>query len=412
MSLINDALKSVQNKTPRHDHIIPIPVAMLNEKKHQALLHYASKVALVMIITIVILMAGYSILTAQSIIEIKPMAIGEQFHKSPLLANPSKVQMAAIKGVSINTKENITEIILSFSHPVLYHISTDVLSNTINIVFEDTEFVATLPEFSAINAGVSNIQYKNMKDHSLVSLTLLPKSIISYLHFNEDKNHPELVIAIDANHHTTLNQPTIHGTNTNPVIISKQQHIAEEDYSVLMNELEQHDHKTNLNKLKQFILAHPDYHKARASYAALLIEDAQLEKALTVINDGLLLHEEYIPFIELKARIYMLTDQSNMALQLMDRYSPAMQNHLGFYELKALLYQESGRNHAAIRLYKKLIYINPDRVEWWYGLGTALEKSGAHDEAEAIYKEAIALNTDDSEMNEMLQQRLTKLSKT
>lgn len=413
MSLINEALKSIQKKNMKSAQIIPIPVVLLASKRQKILVNNILLIIFAVIFTAATIALIYKIFFVHvKSVNMKPMTNSMLVNQSAILTPMDDVYKASVKinGVSINVRDNITEIIFTLSHQALYALSSDSLSNKLNISIDNAEFVATLPEFSTLKTAIANIEYKNTANSVLLSITLLPKSTIKYLHLNEETKHPELVIAIDNHAEELIGKNSVtSATSSPPVIRPVQVDSNKERYGIAMRDLEKNNIKVTLEKLKEILIEDPSYDAARVSYAALLIENNQLDVAISVLNRGLTIHENYLPYIELKARVYMLTDRSELALELMNEYSPPMAKHPRFYEVMAALYQNTNQHQEAIQIYKNLLSIDATHFEWWVGLGTSLEKTKALDDAEISYKRALMLNTSNAEVNDYLRHRLTKL---
>lgn len=415
MSLINEALKSIQNKNIKSAEIIPIPIVLLESKRQKIfiknMITYLFAV-LFLALTITLIIKLFSP-TNKLMTVMPPISTTSTSNKTLLTVSPNAIaDTATINGVSINIKDNITEIIFSFNKQVLYHVSSELLSNKINISFDNTEFVATIPDYKTMGSGIDNIDYQNKKNSALLSLTLLPKSVISYLHFNEDKKHPELMIAI-SNHAGDESKVTNFfqgsSSNTTSVIRPAKIDTIQDRYLTIMHDIEKNGKNKSLILLKQLLADEPSYKDARVSYAAMLIDDEQFEEAIKVLDKGLNQDDEFLPYVELKSRVYMLTEQSNLAINLMNKYSPPMDTHLRFYELLASLYQNTHQYQEAMDIYKNLLSIDNTHYEWWLSLGMSLEKTMALDDAEMAYKKALSFNTGNTEVNEYLKQRLASL---
>lgn len=411
---MNEALKSIQNKNIKSAQVIPIPIVLLQSKRKKMFInHIAISVGLIVFCIVFFIVAARFILKTQNAVLVKqtPSAVSIKKSDFSTAAPVTGVPLAMIKGVSINVKDNITEIIFSLNQSILYRLSADSLSNKVNIVFDHAQFVATLPDFLAMNTAISDVDYKNNKEDAVFSISLLPNSTVRYVSLSDDKKHPELIVAIE-DHALKNSDQQVEAQRVLPsskTFKAVRSNTTQDQYAEIMNGLKDNPIDDTFLKLNQLVEKRPDFKEARVSYAALLIEHNRYDLALQVLDRGLKMQDDYLPYVELKARTLMMKNQSELALDTMQEHSPDFASHPRFYELMAVLHEQLDQHQEAIDIYKNLIALDGSLIEWWAGLGNALEKIGDIDNARFIYKKALTLNVSNVEIKNHLRSRLISL---
>lgn len=408
MSLINETLKSIQRKEQREAEIIPIPVGLLTANKKKFIFNNIILTFSLLIAAVLVTLFFTKHLFHEKLITIKQPL--KPIAKSNLNTTASlSPRLAKIPSISVNVKENITEIIFSLTQPILYHVTSDSFLNKINITFDRTQFEATMPDFATLNSGIANMEYRKNKDQVVISLTLLPKAAIRSLYLNEDKTQAELVVAIDNPIAIEMNHRLYTAPTPKPLLFATKKETVEDRYQTAMHSLDANDKNQSIELFKSILADDPSHLDATLSYAVLLIEKHDINNALNLINKGLQFHPDYLPLVELKARVYLLKNQTKLAINLLKQYSPPMATNLRFYGLLASLYQETHQYQDASVLYQNLLAIDDTRPDWWLGLGISLEKLSLINEAHLAYKQALITNTNDEKISYYLNQRLAKL---
>ena len=160
---------------------------------------------------------------------------------------------------------------------------------------------------------------------------------------------------------------------------------------------------TNLNKVIDIDARN---NKARQVLIVLLLQNKDKAQAKTVLNQGLVISPDYLPFVKLKAHFYIDDKKYKAALSLMDEYSPSLSEHPDFYALKASIDEISSNYSEAVELYTQLVENFSDNASWWVGLGIAYQSMGKMSEAKNAYGKALALGGLDPAVQAYIHQQM------
>jgi Tfp pilus assembly protein PilF len=162
--------------------------------------------------------------------------------------------------------------------------------------------------------------------------------------------------------------------------------------------------------LQKVLTINPNMYNARESLIKLHIEQGKYNEAQHILDDGLAQNLQYIPFIQLKARLLVQNNQSIKALELLKNYSPVIEEYPDYYAMMAALYQQENSFKKAADIYSKLLTLYPEQAIWWLGFGISLENLGSKNEAIMAYKKASNFSDLNVELKSYIEDRMSFLS--
>ena len=163
---------------------------------------------------------------------------------------------------------------------------------------------------------------------------------------------------------------------------------------------------TIFNKLLRF---YPDYNDARVALAAIVLENGNPQQARKIIDDGLAMAPDYLPLIELKARLLTAEGKINEALLVLQSEQPSIVEAPNYHALIAALYNRQNNYELASAIYQRLVNINPHEGSWWFGYGVSLDKLGHNQDAIFAYTKAVTEGRLNAQASTFLQNRLRTL---
>ena len=164
-----------------------------------------------------------------------------------------------------------------------------------------------------------------------------------------------------------------------------------------------------IEKLTKLLDYYPDYNDARVALAAIILESGNSIQARKVIDDGLALTPDYLPLIELKARLLTSEGKIKEALRVLQSEQPLIADAPQYHALIAALYNRENNFLLAAEIYKRLVTINPHEGSWWFGLGVSQDKLGHNQDAAYAYTKAATEGRLNAQAMSFLQTRLQSL---
>lgn len=410
MSLINDMLKDLEK---REATVRNVPnIALINaidtydDANIQRKIFFAS-LSLAMVI-IVLAIAYISYQPTKTSTYAQPV-IEKNNSPLPLAKNDNAhwLDPVTITGVALQVKENITEIIFSLDHQALYQLSTNEMLNQLSVTLHNATLQSELPTINNLNTGIHRIATQTADGMTKFSIIMMPGAMLKYVNLTSDAKHPELVVAIE---YLPTTPEAKESQSANAIKTPAMNTILSQQYQSALTAAEGGQYQVAIDTLSQLIKIDPSYTVARGSLAALLIDQGrQLSKATRIIDEGLALNPDYLPFIELKARIMTIEGKIKPALVLLQSMSPSIEDNPEYHAFIAALQQRSNNNLLASSIYKKLVLVNPNNGGWWLGLGVSLERLGERKQARDAYTKAMTEGHLSAESLSYLQSRLRVL---
>lgn len=406
MSLINDMLKDLESREAKRIDLPIIPLTASDQDFWEMILSsFYTKIAI----------------SACSIMLLTYILLSHSMHHAPALASAKKMTTptasatnhpdetwlspVSISGITIQLKDNVTELSMLLNHPALYELKTDAMENQLTISFENAELQSSLPALNYLNTAIQSISTETNGNKTLFHLMLVPGAVVKFVNLNTDNHNSELVIDIQQNTSLANKAQTAAAAIKSPIM---QTQLAQQ-YQHAISAAEAGNYDVAIQNLEYVIQANPSYNDARTSLAALLLDQGNSLKAAKIIDAGLALTPTYVPFIELKARLLSTAGNVNSALALLQTASPAINENPDYHAFVAALYERTNKNALAANIYRQLVDLNPSNGSWWFGLGISLEKLGHTKEASDAYTNALAKGNLNPESLAYLQNRLQTL---
>lgn len=405
MSLINNMLKELEK---RDKHIHPSPyLTSLQSKLNNKNKKLNQKLFLISIsLLCFFFLALMTLMYPSSKSKIMP-PLKNTINKTVFQQNSthnSWLSPGLITGITLQVKDNITEITFLLSHPVLYRLNTNQMNNELSLIFYQTTLEAEIPPIEYLNTALYTINHKINYGDTQFNLRFYPHSTIKYINLNTENKSSELVIAIES----PVSTEKIH-SQAKTIKIPAMQTLLLQQYQSALNQIEKGAYQIGVQQLESLLKADPQYKDARTSLVAILLNQQHLTKANRFLDEGLEFAPDHIPFLELKARSLIMQNKAKDALNLLLTVRPPITENPDYYALIASLYERTNQDLMAIKKYKQLIYLDAQNGNWWLGLGFSLEKLGQHKSALTAYQKAEELGHLNTEAIQFLQNRLALL---
>lgn len=407
MSLINNMLKDLEKREP-HKTGMPY-IGIVNSKSSPSFFNAQKKIFLLGV-AIALAVMFMVVLLFNNPHPVMATMLKDNIVKSSLLAANDKdanwLKPVSITGVTLQVKDNITEISFLLDHAALYRLTSDNMQNQLSLILDHAQLQSELPSINYLNTAVQNIALETKNDGIKFTLTLLPGAVLKYVNLNDEEKNPQLVIAIE-------NQPadtTVKNDfSANAVKTPAVRSMLLQQYQGALSAAENSDFNSAIEKLYALIKMDPYYNDARVSLVALLMDQGGQVQARQLVDDGLKLYPAYIPFIELKARMLTTEGKIKNALALLQTTSPSINDNPDYHAFIAALYQRSNKDALAVNLYNRLLALNPHNGSWWFGLAISLEKTNHVKDAVQAYTRAMTEGHLSADSLAYLQTRLEAL---
>ncbi|OGT45854.1 MAG: hypothetical protein A3E83_00560 [Gammaproteobacteria bacterium RIFCSPHIGHO2_12_FULL_41_20] len=389
MSLINNMLKELEKRESSSRYIPLTTLGDIQLRGKFSLLRkrmlFLSGLLLCFILITVIIFLSY---------KKKPPLLKQKTFNEHVLVQPvalvnednnTWLKPANVTGITLQVKDDITELSFLLDHAVLYRLSSDGMHNRLSLILDHAHLQSALPPVRYLHTAIQGLSAEEIHGDMRVTFTIAPDAIVKYINLNDEKNHPELVVAI-ASHHVT--EPLISESNDftkTPAV----QTLLLQQYQDALSMVGNGYHQQAIKQLSSILKVDPRYKNARVSLVALLIDQGNTHKAIQVIDAGLNLSADYVPFFELKARVLAQQGKASEAIQLLQQVSPSLVDNPDYYALIAALYERINKNMLAVKLYKELLNVNIHNGSWWFGLGVSLDKLGYKKDAIQSYTRAV-----------------------
>lgn len=388
MSLINNMLKNLE-KREQHSYTIPY-IAIKNSQHRINKKNYYKKIALSFIISFLF------VISITLFFSEKPLSVAHMLKEKtsishefipPISSDANWLDPVLITGITLQVKENITEISFLLNHASLYRLINNGMQNQLTLIFDHSQLQSELPPVKFLNTAIQHISTQKINGDTVFNLLLNPDAVIKYANLNNEEKNPELVIAIE---YQSREVPVKNNQPSDTIKTQAMQSLLLQQYQTALTAIEEGNYAKATENLSSLIKINPAYKDARVSLAALLINKNMYTKAERLIDEGLNINPDYIPLIELKARILNIKGSTLQALTLLQNFSPSINENPDYYSLTAALYERNNDDLLAMRLYNRLLSIDPQNGSWWFGLGVSMEKLGRGKEAIDAYTRASA----------------------
>jgi Flp pilus assembly protein TadD len=316
---------------------------------------------------------------------------------------PIWFQPLDISGITVQVKENMTEITFLLSHPALYRLETSDLQNQLSLIFDNAHSQVALPPLQYLHTAIQHIVSKNDNGDLRFNLLLSPSAVLKNVSLNNENK--ELVLTFENSLPDNVTPTQMESAIKTPATHS----LFLQSYQQALNEADKGNYAAAISQLDALLKIEPDDSNARVSLAALLLDRGDPLKANLVVDEGLVFNPDYVPYIELKARLLTQAGKIKQALTLLHTASPSLTENPEYHAFIAALYERMNKDQLAIRIYRQLLSLNPENGNWWFGLGVSLEKIGQKKSALNAYSKALTAGHLTSSSTTFLQNRLQAL---
>jgi len=407
MSLINNMLKDLE-KRKTMDERLPAIALMTRKPAHFLQTKTIMLASASLSLSIVLLFSALFWPTSTS--HLAPMlTMTVSPNNQPPATNPVWLAPVSITGVTLQVKDNITEVTFMLDHAALYRLNSSDLSNQFSLVIERSKMQSELPPVRYLKTAIQSMAMASDHNSTKFTFNLYPDSTIKYVNLNDSEAKPELVVAIEQ--HATTTPQTKNGESSSNAEIKTpaMQSVLLQQYESALSQAESGRYDLAISNLNTLLNMDPTYKDARVSLAALLIDRGDNARALAIIEKGLHLTPGYLPFVELKARLLSMEGKTSQAINLLQREAPPVRENPEYHAFLAALYEQSNNDTLASRLYNQLTALDPKNGNWWFGLGVSLDKLGQAKQAVLAYAKATSAGGLSPESSSFLQDRVHAL---
>jgi Flp pilus assembly protein TadD len=317
-----------------------------------------------------------------------PLPIEQAIIKSPertvVPSDDSILKPVVISGVSFEARNDDTEITFLLNHDALYRLVNDEKNHVLNLYIDNATMQSDLPTLIGADIPITQIAAASVNGNLKFNISLKSGAFLRSANLNKESKNPELVISIAS----PQLPPEEIVKATSSIKSPAMQTIITDQYQNAVRLSESGNKQAAIEKLTKLLEFYPDYNDARVALAAIILETGNAILARKVIDDGLAVAPDYLPLIELKARLLTSEGKNKEALMVLQSEQPLITDAPQYHALIAALYNRENNFLLAAEIYKKLVMINPHEGSWWFGLGVSQDKLGHKQDAAYAYTKA------------------------
>ena len=224
------------------------------------------------------------------------------------------------------------------------------------------------------------------KDLQII-LNVMPNTKVDTLNYNK-QNTSQLILTLENNDIARIQQEAIQSVKKVEIPLTTKQK-AIQNYKQALNALNQGNFDQTVTKLKTALKIAPNFIDARKALVILFIQNQMYQSANIYLLDGLKNMPNYIPYLELHARLLLKEGNAKQALFILQQNPPALAENPSYYALMAVTWQKLNRPELASKIYDRLLELQPHNSAWWMGLGLSLEIDNKPNLALQAYHRAI-----------------------
>ncbi|HVE44654.1 MAG TPA: tetratricopeptide repeat protein [Gammaproteobacteria bacterium] len=408
MSLINNMLKELQ-KRESNLHFSS-ETALILAKHKKPFFQLEKKVFILALIALLSLFCGlhfFKYITSKHTVTQTTFSHVVENELIPVKEEDAKwLAPVTISALAIQVKENITEVSFLLDHPALYRVVADSPQH-FAIVFDHADCDAGLPPIQYLHTAIQHITKQNINGDIRFDFFLLPNTTINAIDLSREHDQSALVLRVENHLFNKANQRDPESTIKTPAMFS----MLSAQYQQALSEAEKGNYQSAIAALTMLLKANPGYQDARVSLAALLLDQNKQVRANLVIDQGLSRSPDYVPYIELKARLLTQAGNIQQALVLLKTASPALTENPEYHAFIAALYERTNQDKLAARIYRELLTLWPQNGNWWFGLGLSLDKMGQGQAAKNAYTKALMEGHLNTSSVSFLENRLQSLER-
>lgn len=411
MSLIINMLKDLEN-SKKNSRKLPDIKLKSREYKRQIFslfefqIHYSSA----------IIFSFIAILTMAACIAVVIYQNKKYMHVMPFintlstrttlndLQNKPAISNTDVLSITIQPNASSTVIHFNINNPILYRLAKK--NNHLYITFENANLLSTTPDFTMQDSLVESIHTRKLSSNLEFDLTLKNGWKIDSAAIAKKNDRYDFTISFSSTKSTKPVNSPVQAEIKKPIIgntISLR-------YQQALAAAQAGRKKDAIEQLSALLLENNSHHQSRTALIALLIETGKYEQAENVLINGIKLDSNYVPYIELNARLHVIRNDYNGAISLLQQSAPEINEYPDYYGFLAALYEHSNRDSLAASLYKQLVQIEPRNGNWWFGLALSMDKVGNRKEAIYAYSTAMSKGNLTTASLNYLQKRLKVLN--
>ena len=276
-----------------------------------------------------------------------------------------------------------------FNEGVRYTFHED--DNKVTLTFVNTALLEPSHKPSVKGTLIESMHTMAVNGNLEIRMKLLPNVMAHEPHSIDRGSSTQVILNLQGN---VFHQgPFISGNAVaeKQLVPLSPQEQAERSYDQAMVFLAAGKMQQGLKMLEEIINTQPDFDKAREALVIVLLKQGATVEAENILETGLSISPEYVPFIILKAHNLVNSGNAAGALRLLQSVTPSVKTHIAYYGFVAALYLQQGQYAAAEKIYQRLVFYQPSYGRWWLGLGVAYESLGQDNLALEAYKQANSL---------------------
>lgn len=408
MSLINQMLKDLEKRKDREQTASVIPIAHTydtDQTSRQSKIITGVIIGSLLLVFISLFQLFFNS-QRQNMQQIQTNKLAPVTQTAPPAVDNAWLTPVNITGITMQTRENITEITFMLNHAALYEITSNGMQNQLVLIIEQSQLLSEILPAHFLNASIQSLNASQLNGDTRFNLTLNPNASLKYVSLINDDKNPELVIAIENRPVDTQNVPVQRNA---AIKTPAAQSLILQKYQIALDEAKLGKLQQAIANLSALLEVDPEYQDARTTLAALLMDKGNRPQASKIINEGLNIFPGYAPFVELKARLLTQDGKIQQALNLLQSAVPPITDNPDYHALIAALYERSNKDLFAIRTYQKLLALDPHNGSWWFGLAVSYDKVGKTRDATTAYERAMSEGHLNSASLAYLQKRLESL---
>lgn len=405
MSLIIDMLKDLEKRENGNTAIPHMASSYQQDDSEKTELYKI--IAAVSTAIFIVFIVGYFLIYKMSHTTAVTIPIGTISPKSVDQKNNAEeawLSPVTISATSFETNDNSTEITFLLTHNALYRLGHDK-NGRVLIFIDNAKLESDLPTLIGAEVGIQNITASSVNDNLKFAISLKPGSYLQSAGLSNEGKNPSLVVSIG----NAVSAPDEVIASTSNIKTPAMQSIVMDKYHHALKLADMGNTQDAIEALGKLLVYYPDYNDVRVSLAAIILESGNPIKARKIIDDGLSISPDYLPLIELKARVLTSEGKIGDALMVLQSEQPLITEAPSYHAFIAALYNRENQHKLAADIYQKLVQINPHEGSWWFGLGVSMDKLGHLQDAIYAYSKAATEGRLNAQAMAFLQTRLRVL---
>jgi len=162
------------------------------------------------------------------------------------------------------------------------------------------------------------------------------------------------------------------------------------------------------SRLEQFLVTHPDSVATIEELFRLYLRSDDPEMAQKLLDRSSQLPR--LTALELGAQLEVQRGNLIDAVEMLETVAPGYEE-TSYHALLAGLYQKLGRFSEAAGNYRQLLYIDPDQGIYWLGLAVSLDSLQQYQDALSAFQRALDSGQYEGDVRQYIEQRISALSR-